>query len=193
MKKSIIPKALNYVSMKIYRKATILFIYRELADICQVHPSLNISYSFLGVDRANEIESNDYLKREQIYALFNRGAICLGAFVDGKLAGYVWAQFRPTSYPFFDYEFVFEEDAYVGPDYVFPEFRGNKIHGALSTRMFAYLKKSGFNGVWSSVWQTNYSSIKGLIEVEYYPKFQICATRVFDKLIYKKMDERTTW
>lgn len=193
MKMNLVFRILNYVKARLLRKGTIIFISRDLDNIYIVDAHLTITYKFLDQSHLSNIATNDYLSTNQINSLFNRQAKCLGAFERDKLVGYVWVQYMPTYYPFFNYEFNFANDAYVGPDYVFPPYRGKKIHGALLSYIFKYLKDEGYSVAWTGVWTNNLSSIKGLTEVGYKPELEVTAIRILNQLIYRKIKKRSDW
>jgi GNAT superfamily N-acetyltransferase len=194
VKKHSLLKIINYIKSILYKKATIIFVAKALDNIDTVEPrDIDITYRFVDKINAYQIATADYLSSTHAHALFNKNAKCLGAFKDDMLVGYVWFQCMPTHYPFFNYNFDYKKDAYVGPDYVSPPYRGKRIHRALLSYMFKYLQNQGYNTAWTSVWLNNTPSIRGLMAVGYEPRFQITAVRVFKRLVYKKIKTRDSW
>jgi len=187
-------KTINYVKSILFKKATIIFVSTELSNINTINPqNINITYKFVDQTHISQIASADYLSINQVKTLFNKKAKCLGAFEGDTLVGYVWFQCMPTNYPFFNYTFNFNNNAYIGPDYVSPLYRGKRIHGALLCRMLKYLKKQNYTVAWTSVWSDNIPSIRGLMAVGFEPKFEITAIRILNKLIYRKIRARNSW
>lgn len=85
---------------------------------------------------------------------------CLGAFIDGRLAGYSWSRYDRASLPARGQGlFTLEADeAYLFDAYVVPDFRGERLMNFLRSRQYAELAKIGKTRFYSITRAFNASS-----------------------------------
>lgn len=178
----------------IYKEATLLVVHKKFETPPLLESSkLQVECKLLNANYKKQITKLSNLAAERIDEFFQDGAKCLGVFYNDQLIAYSWCHYKDHYFPFFNYSIEVTDGVYIGPDFVAPEFRGNKIHGYLLTRMFALLYEEGCEYVLGSVLHNNHASIKGLKSVGFTPKKQVAVSRVLKSMVYKKMKELSQW
>lgn len=187
-------KLANHLARLIYKKAVLLVIIKRLEAVPRIQaPDLPVECRFLDHSYTSQISRLNGLSKDRINEFYNQGARCLGAFYQNELVAFSWCHRHNHHFPFFSHCLKVEDGVYIGPDYVDTEFRGNKIHGHLLTRMFQYLYREGCQVVWSSVLSNNCASIKGLKSAGFVPYQQIEVTRILKSIARKKIIAVTDW
>lgn len=181
-------KVLIHLAEFIYKEATLLVVLKMLdkPPVIQV-PVIPVEARLLDINNIDEISSLNNLARDRIALFFADGSKCLGVFHHEELIGYSWCHYRNHKFPFFAYSLEVSNGVYIGPDFVLPEYRGNRIHGFALTNIFAMLFKEGHRNVWSAVLSNNYASIKGLFTVGFILQKQIKVIRIFKSIVRKSI------
>lgn len=187
-------KLANYLLNSIYKKATLFVIVKKLDKLPRIQtPKLKVECRILDTSYTYQMSILSNLDKEKIEGFFIDGSKCLGAFHNDQLIAYTWCHYKDYYFPFFCYSLEINSGVYIGLDFVAPEFRGNRLHGFLLTKMFAILFEEGYEYVWGSVLNNNYSSIRGLISVGYIPQKQVEVIRILKRIVYKKIKEIDQW
>lgn len=183
-------KILIHLADFIYKEATLLVILKKLdkPPVVQV-PFILVEGRLLSIGDINQISRLNNLAPDMAAHFFADGSKCLGVFHNEQLIGYSWLHYKNHKFPFFAYSLEVGNGIYIGPDFVLPEFRGNRIHGFALTKIFAMLFKEGYEDVWSAVLSNNYSSKKGLIGTGFTLRKQIKVIRILKKIVHKNISE----
>ncbi|MGI5920170.1 MAG: GNAT family N-acetyltransferase [Syntrophomonadaceae bacterium] len=177
-----------------YKRAVLLVVLKKLDRLPNIQePRLNVECRLLGPGDIQQISDLSNLDQEKIKRFFKNGSKCLAAFYNDKLIAYSWCHYKDYYFPFFHYFLKVHQGVYIGPNFVDPQFRGQRVHGFLLTRMFAILFEEGYKYIWGSVVSDNYSSIKGLISVGYTPQQQVEVIRIFKIIVYKNISAINQW
>ena len=155
--------------------------------------TLDIECKLLDSRYTREISKLSNLAMEKIEEYFQDGGKCLGAFYNEQMVAYSWCHYKDRYFPFFNYSIEVKDRVYIGPDYVAPEFRGNKIHCCLLTKMLDILFKEGCRYVLSSVLQSNHASKKGLASAGFLPQKKVHVKRVFKTMVCKNIEQIDRW
>jgi hypothetical protein len=178
----------------LYKDASLLVIYKELKTQPELQQSkINIQCRLLDSSYTKEISGLSNLAMEKIEEYFQDGGKCLGAFYNEQMVAYSWCHYKDRYFPFFNYSIEVKGRVYIGPDYVTPEFRGNKIHCYLLTKMLDILYKEGCRYVLSSVLQSNHASKKGLASAGFLPQKKVHVKRVFKTMVCKNIEQIDRW
>lgn len=177
-----------------YKEATLLVVHKKfktspLLESCK----LPVECKLLNANYKKQISKLSNLAVERIDEFFRDGAKCLGVFHNDQLIAYSWCHYKDHYFPFFNYSIEVTDGVYIGPDFVAPEYRGNRIHGYLLTRMFALLYEEGCEYVLGSVLHDNHASIKGLKNVGFMPKKQVAVSRILKTMVNKKIKDLKCW
>lgn len=118
----------------------------------------------------------------------NKGSKCFGAFIKERLIGFIWVHFGEFELPDLDYIIKMNiDEAYFGPDYIVPEFRGKRLHAALLTRLLVLLQEENYRFGYGDVYVKNLSSIRS-IEREGAKSLRYLRTIRFGRYtVYKKI------
>ena len=88
---------------------------------------------------------------------------CFGAFIKDRLIGFIWVHFWEFELSDLDYTLKMNVDeAYFGPDYVAPEFRGKRLHAALLRNVTLPLIEENYRFGYGGVYVKNLSSRKSI-------------------------------
>lgn len=175
----------------VFRKRTLLILEKDLDKIDLAEAKINPEYKLISRNDIIKILNLKHLKEGILNEYLENKSKCLGAFWNDRVIGYCWVHFRKYYFPFFDYYLkIKDKEAYIGPAFVDPEFRGKRLYGALMSRLFVNLKKNGCLLVYGSVWDTNIASIKGVKKIGFLPVNYIKVIRIFKKIVYKKQGQR---
>jgi RimJ/RimL family protein N-acetyltransferase len=187
-------KITNRLASLIYKKATLLVVLKRLDQPPQIEiPGLSVECRPLNSSHTRLISELNGLSKERIATFFAEGARCLGAFYNNQLIAYSWCHYQNRQFPFFSYCLEVKAGIYIGPNYVDTEFRGNRIHGFLLTKIFELLYKEGCRQVWSSVLINNHASIKGLKSTGFIPQKQIEVSRILNSIARQHLKELNHW
>ena len=194
LKNLTVGKVYIHLANYIYKEATLLVVHKKFDTPPLLESSkLQVECILLNANYKKQITKLSNLAAERIDEFFQDGAKCLGVFHNGQLIAYSWCHYKDHYFPFFNYSIEVTDSVYIGPDFVAPEYRGNKIHGYILTRMFALLYEEGCEYVLGSVLHDNHASIKGLKNVGFIPKQQVAVSRVLKSMVYKKMKDLERW
>ncbi len=187
-------KVMRHFVNFIYKRASLFVVVKKLDTIPRwPEPKLNVECRLLNTDYIQQISNLSNLDRKKIKGFFKNGSKCLAAFHNGQLIAYVWCHYHDYYFPFFAYCLDVHQTAYIGPNFVSPEFRGNRLHRFLLTKLLAILQEEGYQNIWSSVLDNNYPSIKGLMQVGFKPQQNVEVIRVFKTIAYKNTTEIDQW
>ena len=183
-RKGVVETARTAIEMLVAKETTILLV-KDLARVDQVEPHVDVEFRWL---TQGDIEPFMQARRASNAAdvgdFFARGARCLGAFVDGRLAGYMWFLYDYCRFAFFDYDLVMKPgEAFLGPALVDDAHRGRGIYPALLTRAFAALKEQGYRVAMGAVGTGNQPSIRGIVRAGYSPQRSITAVRLLNRFV----------
>ena len=125
-------------------------------------PDSGFSFRALGPEDAPQIVRITLRPRNvaALCALMSR-ARCIGAFRDGQLAGYSWADHRCVRVIISDGQCLFKlepNEAYLFDMYVAPQYRGLRLAVLLRREMYQALALSGISHFYSITLATNRSS-----------------------------------
>lgn len=110
-----------------------------------------------------------YLTPAEVKAKVQSGCQCMLGLADGEIAGYSWINYEKYYISDVDYEVVVQPgQAYFGPGFVHPHYRGRRVHSVILDNMCEKLRSEGIQVALSSVNVTNYNSIKGLVRSSFY-------------------------
>ena len=127
-----------------------------------------------------------YISQEELRDILAQGNKCMLAYVDNHLAGYSWIYYHSYRISDVCYTVIAQQgEAYVGPDYVHPDFRGRRIHSSLLQAVFSLLNQEGYKVALGSVNIRNTASIKGLVRVSYraYQRVDYIKTAIFKRVL----------
>jgi len=97
---------------------------------------------------ASDFQEREGISEEKLLKRFRRGAKCLGAKKDGKIAAYTWL--NTDECEFSGYPFLLNEDeAYLFDAYTLIQYRGEKIAQYLRYQCYKELKKLGKTKLYS--------------------------------------------
>ncbi|MBU0993171.1 MAG: GNAT family N-acetyltransferase [Proteobacteria bacterium] len=117
---------------------------------------------------------------------FRKNGRCLGAYLDGRLIGYIWVFFRFFHFPFFDYTVQLKNnEVYCGINYVIPEYRGNMIQSALFSELCRLLLEENYRFGFGSVIKDNLSSRRGVEKAGPQAYYSIRVKKLFNRIISK--------
>lgn len=131
-----------------------------------------IRFGWMPPDEIPEILSlGDFqINGERVDTYLKNGSKCLGCYVKDRLAGYSWIHFNTYYLDSFDYTLeLTKEQAFGGPDFVHPDFRGSGIHAGILTHLAEAVVKEGKTIGVAGVLKDNLTSRKGVGKMEIIP------------------------
>jgi GNAT superfamily N-acetyltransferase len=99
------------------------------------------------------------LSAPRIREAFRRGDVCVGAFLEGKLVGYVWFAYRTAQHVKGVWVDFPDEAIYRYKSFVRPEHRGKRIAALLYHRADEIFERAGRRYVLLCIETHNYASI----------------------------------
>ena len=187
-------KICRHLADFVYKNASLLVVHRELVSPpALTECNLEVECQLIDVNYKKQINRLSNLAVERIEEFFRNGAKCLGVFYQSELIAYSWCHYIDHYFPFFNYYIDVTDGVYIGPDFVSADYRGNRIHGYVLTRMFAMLYEDGYRYVLGSVLHNNYASVKGLKSVGFTPKQRIKTVKILKKPVYKTIHMIENW
>ncbi len=173
------------------KKDTTIIVRKDLSRINVVQAKLDVQYRWVEKAAIQEfMAAHGAFNASDVDDFVSRGARCLGAFVGPRLVGYVWIHYDYYRFLFFDHQIVLGPgEAFVGPAFVAPEYRGSRIYPALLTQSFRELAKEGFRVAYGNVGVTNTASIRGIVRAGFRPVKRITAVRLFRRFLAWKSEE----
>lgn len=178
-------KALRVGAAYVWRRDTTIVVRKDLSHVESGVPDVAIEFRWLDPSEAEPfMRTHRGFNADDVRDFAERGSRCLGAFVDGRLAGYVWIHYDFYEFPFFRHTLrLGPGEAFVGPALVAPEFRGRHIYTSLLTRSFEVLQSEGYRVAYGNVGVSNVPSIKGIVRAGFQPFERITAVRVLRRFL----------
>ncbi len=178
-----------------YKDLTLIMFAARLNEMPLIDAKLDgVTCDFITLDKKNQIlELNDWQLGEEKYKEYmNNGSKCYGAFLDNRLIAYTWIHYRKFDFPNFKYTLTFHnDDIYAGPDFVHPEFRGERLQPTLLTHVANHYCKKGFKIGYGSIMKNNIASQKGVKKAGPKPISEVRIIRFYKYIVYRKVKNYT--
>ncbi len=142
-------------------------------------------------DKSTVLALDDWQLGEKKYDEYiGNGSECLGAFYQGTLVAYTWAHFEKFEFSSFKYTLHMKDnEAYAGPDFVAPEYRGNGLQPAILTHAAAEMLKKNYDIGLGSIMQNNLASKRGVAKAGPKPIREIRVVRFYKYIVHRKLKE----
>jgi hypothetical protein len=148
----------------LYKLAGVEFLYgvRLTQNTAGVRtPAVNVDYHFVDADRLRREAGvqGSGLTLDDVERQLGAGEECFGAFVDDRLASYLWfspgpAQLKGPIYVYFNPSYAFSRWAFTRKDH-----RGLHLHSLCKQKALKYYTAQGRRGILSVVYTWNSYSL----------------------------------
>ena len=141
-----------------------LMYVHDLKGVEQVEPQIDLKFFKFSLNDIHRIWEVKKIPLDEMKERLTRGDVCYATEVNDEVASYQWVQFSGQ-------HFIQQAGRYMKIKYgdcmiyharVANNFRGNKINGAIKSKILIDAKNNGLEKAWVYTNQKNYANRKGL-------------------------------